>query len=61
MRTRSRRAAVIVAMAFLALSPGCTAGGAAAGGVIGHETTHSTAGTVGSAVAGGVIGYELGK
>ncbi|WP_231934074.1 glycine zipper 2TM domain-containing protein [Bordetella bronchialis] len=40
---------------------GCTLGGAAAGGIIGHETTHSTAGTVGGAVVGGVIGHEIGK
>ncbi|MDR3399493.1 MAG: glycine zipper 2TM domain-containing protein [Pandoraea sp.] len=41
---------------------GCTLGGAAAGGVIGHEATGgSTAGTVGGAVVGGVIGHELGK
>lgn len=40
---------------------GCTLGGAAASGVVGHETTHSTVGTVGGAVAGGVIGHELGK
>lgn len=53
-----------VAGALLVLSPllgGCTLGGAAAGGVVGHETTHSTAGTVGGAVVGGVIGHELGK
>nr|WP_240756294.1 glycine zipper 2TM domain-containing protein [Pandoraea sp. XY-2] len=41
---------------------GCTLGGAAAGGVIGHEATGgSTAGTIGGAVVGGVIGHELGK
>ncbi|MFC4274511.1 glycine zipper 2TM domain-containing protein [Achromobacter aloeverae] len=44
------------------LMSGCTLGGAAAGGVIGHEATHgSTAGTVGGAVVGGVIGHEIGK
>ncbi|RXN92764.1 hypothetical protein C7R54_03195 [Achromobacter aloeverae] len=55
-----------VAAAALALGmplmSGCTLGGAAAGGVIGHEATHgSTAGTVGGAVVGGVIGHEIGK
>ncbi|WP_254926275.1 glycine zipper 2TM domain-containing protein [Bordetella genomosp. 11] len=45
----------------LPMMGGCTLGGAAAGGVIGHETTHSTAGTVGGAVVGGVIGHEIGK
>ncbi len=53
--------AVAVAVALLPVMSGCTVGGAAAGGVIGHETTHSTAGTVGGAVVGGVIGHELGK
>lgn len=48
-------------LAALALLSGCTAVGAAAGGYIGHETTHSTVGTVGGAVAGGIVGYELGK
>jgi osmotically inducible lipoprotein OsmB len=55
----------MVAGALIVLLPalgGCTLGGAAAGGVIGHEATHgSTAGTVGGAVVGGVIGHELGK
>jgi osmotically inducible lipoprotein OsmB len=54
----------LIAAALLAALPileGCTVGGAAAGGVIGHETTHSTAGTVGGAVVGGVIGHEIGK
>ncbi|MPW15564.1 glycine zipper 2TM domain-containing protein [Paraburkholderia sp. CNPSo 3157] len=49
------------AAACLPLAAGCTLGGAAAGGYVGHETTHSTAGTVGGAVAGGIIGHELGK
>ncbi|GLC93440.1 hypothetical protein Tamer19_28480 [Cupriavidus sp. TA19] len=41
---------------------GCTAAGAVAGGVAGHELTDgSTAGTIGGAVVGGVIGHELGK
>ncbi|MFC0127585.1 glycine zipper 2TM domain-containing protein [Ralstonia solanacearum] len=39
----------------------CTLGGAVAGGVVGHEVTHSPAGTIGGAVAGGIIGHELGK
>jgi osmotically inducible lipoprotein OsmB len=54
----------LIALALVAGMPilaGCTLGGAAAGGVIGHETTHSTAGTVGGAVVGGVIGHEIGK
>lgn len=41
---------------LLPMLAACTLGGAVAGGVIGHETTHSTAGTV-----GGIIGHELGK
>ncbi|WP_408498315.1 glycine zipper 2TM domain-containing protein [Paraburkholderia xenovorans] len=53
---------VAIALALLAVTTGCTVGGAAAGGVIGNEATnHSTLGTVGGAVAGGVIGHELGK
>jgi osmotically inducible lipoprotein OsmB len=54
-------AGMAVTVALLPLIAGCTVGGAAAGGVIGHETTHSTAGTLGGAVAGSVIGHELGK
>lgn len=54
------RVAVTVA-ACLPLVAACTVGGAAAGGYVGHETTHSTAGTVGGAVVGGVIGHELGR
>ncbi|AQW31807.1 glycine zipper 2TM domain-containing protein (plasmid) [Ralstonia syzygii subsp. celebesensis] len=50
-----------MAAALLPMLAACTLGGAVAGGVIGHETTHSTAGTVGGAVAGGIIGHELGK
>ena len=59
-----KRHMVRVAIAAAALLPfvsGCTVGGAAAGGYVGHETTHSTAGTVNGAVAGGVIGHELSK
>jgi len=61
-----RQVIKFVAAAALALGipfiSGCTLGGAAAGGVIGHEATHgSTAGTVGGAVLGGVIGHEMGK
>lgn len=53
--------ALAVSACWWALS-GCTAGGAVAGGVVGHEVTNgSTAGTVGGAVVGGVIGHELGK
>ncbi|WP_409559006.1 MULTISPECIES: glycine zipper 2TM domain-containing protein [unclassified Cupriavidus] len=41
---------------------GCTATGAVAGGVVGHEVSDGSAlGTVGGAVVGGVIGHELGK
>jgi osmotically inducible lipoprotein OsmB len=54
-------ASAAVSSLALLVATGCTVGGAAAGGVIGHEATHSTAGTVGGAVAGGVVGYELGK
>jgi len=62
MRNRSGLAIVAIALALLAVTTGCTVGGAAAGGVIGNEATdHSTLGTVGGAVAGGVIGHELGK
>lgn len=51
-----------LALTLLALTTGCTVGGAAAGGVIGNEATdHSAVGTVGGAVAGGIIGHELGK
>jgi osmotically inducible lipoprotein OsmB len=59
-----KRVRMVVALAlaagFSSIS-GCTLGGAAAGGYVGHETTHSTAGTVGGAVVGGVIGHEIGK
>ena len=52
----------VVSAAVLALSSGCTLGGAAAGGYAGNRLTHgSTLGTVGGAVAGGVVGYELSK
>jgi osmotically inducible lipoprotein OsmB len=62
MRNRSHLSIIALALALLALTTGCTVGGAAAGGVIGNEATnHSTAGTVGGAVAGGIIGHELGK
>jgi osmotically inducible lipoprotein OsmB len=52
---------VVAALVVVPFASGCTVGGAAAGGYVGHETTHSTAGTVGGAVAGGIIGHELGK
>jgi osmotically inducible lipoprotein OsmB len=55
---------ILVAIVFATCLPligGCTLGGAAAGGVIGHETTHSTAGTVGGAAIGGIIGHEIGE
>ncbi|KHK54794.1 lipoprotein [Ralstonia sp. A12] len=39
----------------------CTLGGAVAGGVAGHELTHSPAGTIGGAAAGAIIGHELGQ
>ena len=58
---RFRLTAIVAALALLPFATGCTVGGAVAGGVIGHETTHSTAGTVGGAVAGGIIGHELGE
>ncbi|CAM3693907.1 Glycine zipper 2TM domain-containing protein [Bordetella sputigena] len=58
---RLRKIAALALAACVPLMAGCTLGGAAAGGVIGHETTHSTAGTVGGAVIGGVIGHEIGK
>ncbi|ANN66567.1 Glycine zipper 2TM domain [Bordetella bronchialis] len=58
---RLRRIAALVVIACMPALGGCTLGGAAAGGIIGHETTHSTAGTVGGAVVGGVIGHEIGK
>ncbi len=58
---RLRKIAALSLAACIPLMAGCTLGGAAAGGVIGHETTHSTAGTVGGAVLGGVIGHEIGK
>ncbi|AEG71316.1 glycine zipper 2TM domain-containing protein [Ralstonia solanacearum] len=54
----------ILAGAAVTLLPAlsaCTLGGAVAGGVVGHEVTHSPAGTIGGAVAGGIIGHELGK
>ncbi|MFV8630880.1 glycine zipper 2TM domain-containing protein [Ralstonia pseudosolanacearum] len=47
--------------AALPILTACTLGGAVAGGVIGHEVTHSPAGTIGGAVAGGIIGHELGQ
>jgi osmotically inducible lipoprotein OsmB len=53
--------ATILFAACTALVSGCTVGGAVAGGVIGHETTHSTAGTVGGAALGGIIGHEIGE
>ncbi|EHP44748.1 3-hydroxyisobutyrate dehydrogenase MmsB [Cupriavidus basilensis OR16] len=58
-----RLASALIASATLLFGlNGCTATGAVAGGVAGHELTHgSTAGTIGGAVAGGIIGHELGK
>jgi osmotically inducible lipoprotein OsmB len=59
-----KRLPILVAIVFAAstaLLSGCTVGGAVAGGVIGHETTHSTAGTVGGAALGGIIGHEIGE
>ncbi|GAB7542071.1 glycine zipper 2TM domain-containing protein [Cupriavidus ulmosensis] len=54
--------ALIAGAALLIGLNGCTATGAVAGGVAGHELSHgSTAGTIGGAVVGGVIGHELGK
>ncbi|MGO4155732.1 glycine zipper 2TM domain-containing protein [Cupriavidus sp. YAF13] len=54
--------ALIASAALLFGLNGCTATGAVAGGVAGHELSHgSTAGTIGGAVAGGIIGHELGK
>ncbi|APC66902.1 glycine zipper 2TM domain-containing protein [Ralstonia pseudosolanacearum] len=50
-----------IAAALLPILTACTLGGAVAGGVIGHEVTHSPAGTIGGAVAGGIIGHELGQ
>jgi outer membrane lipoprotein SlyB len=36
-------------------------GGAVAGGVVGRQTTDSTAGTVGGAAIGGIIGHQIEK
>lgn len=58
---RLRTLAALLVAACVPMIGGCTLGGAAAGGVIGHETTHSTAGTVGGAAIGGIIGHEIGK
>ncbi|AJW47136.1 MULTISPECIES: glycine zipper 2TM domain-containing protein [Ralstonia] len=56
------KTALVCALAVLAPTlTGCTAGGAVAGGVAGHELTHSPAGTIGGAAAGAVIGHELSK
>ena len=56
------KTALICALAALAPTlTACTAGGAVAGGVAGHELTHSTAGPTGRAGAGAVIGHELSK
>jgi len=60
MNTCKSLLACVVAIA-LAMLAACTLGGAVAGGVVGHEVTHSPAGTIGGAVAGGIIGHELGK
>jgi osmotically inducible lipoprotein OsmB len=54
----------VLVCAIAVLTPAltaCVAGGAVAGGVAGHELTHSTAGTIGGAAAGAVIGHELSK
>jgi osmotically inducible lipoprotein OsmB len=59
--TMRSTASAVLALLLWPLIGGCTLGGAAAGGYIGHETTHSTAGTVGGAAAGAVIGHELSK
>jgi osmotically inducible lipoprotein OsmB len=56
-----RQIIIASAIASLSMLCGCTLGGAAVGGVAGHELTHSKAGTIGGAVVGGVVGYELGK
>jgi osmotically inducible lipoprotein OsmB len=61
MLKRIRLCVVLATVAAVPFVTGCTVGGAAAGGYVGHETTHSTVGTVGGAVAGGVIGHELSK
>ncbi|MCO5399430.1 glycine zipper 2TM domain-containing protein [Ralstonia soli] len=56
-----KTALICVAAALAPTLSACTAGGAVAGGVAGHELTHSTAGTIGGAAAGAVIGHELEK
>ena len=56
------KTALVCALAVLAPTlTACTAGGAVAGAVAGHEITHSTAGTIGGAATGAVIGHELSK
>lgn len=60
---------VVCAIAFAASFSGCasretvgTVGGAAIGGVAGHELSGgSTLGTVGGAAVGGVIGNKISK
>ncbi|MFC4432959.1 glycine zipper 2TM domain-containing protein [Cupriavidus respiraculi] len=48
--------------AFAIALTGCTAAGAVAGGVAGHELSDGSPwGTIGGAAVGGVIGHELGK
>lgn len=56
-----KTALACVALALLPALSACTLGGAVAGGVAGHEITHSPAGTIGGAAAGAVIGHELDK
>ncbi|AZG15463.1 glycine zipper 2TM domain-containing protein [Cupriavidus pauculus] len=57
-----RLTAIIAVGACAWAMSGCTATGAVAGGVVGHEVSDGSAlGTVGGAVVGGVIGHELGK
>lgn len=52
---------VSMVVALMPMLSACTLGGAVAGGVAGHELTHSPAGTIGGAAAGAIIGHELGQ
>lgn len=52
---------VCIAAALAPMLSACTLGGAVAGGVAGHELTHSPVGTIGGAAAGAIIGHELGQ
>jgi osmotically inducible lipoprotein OsmB len=57
-----RTAIVMLTSAFAIALTGCTAAGAVAGGVAGHELSDGSPwGTIGGAAVGGVIGHELGK